>query len=296
MIDELRALAIFAETVKQGSFRKAAHSLMLSPSVVSYQVSGLEKKLGVALLYRSTRNLSLTSEGTALYQHALTMLEAAQSGLDKITDNKTQLSGELTITLSTALIKAPLSKQLAEFSLLHPALHLNLQYKDERSDLISEGVDFAIRARVMPDSTLKSKRIGEIKRLMVCASRYYLSQPTPRDPCDIARWNWISMAMMPNRRDLYNDQGQRHQLEYPSNFSVNSIAAMVEFCALGIGVATPPDYLVADDIATGNLVHLCPDWHVEPIPLYAVWPNNIPEQGLVRKLLDYLAHDEKATN
>ncbi|CAH9049400.1 HTH-type transcriptional regulator DmlR [Pseudoalteromonas sp. CIP111854] len=288
MIDELRALAIFAETVKKGSFRRAARSLGLSPSVVSYQVSNLEKKLHVALLYRSTRSLSLTSDGKALYQHALMMLEAAQSGLDTVTNNKEQLRGELTITLPTALIKAPLTQKLAQFSKHHPMLSLNLEYKDERSNLIEEGVDLAIRAGTMADSNLKSKRIGEIKRLIVCSSAFFKSQPKPIAISDIAHWNWISLAMLSNARMLKNNQGEHYKIEYKSNISVNSICAMVEMCEQGVGVATPPDYLVAELIASHSLVHLFPEWKVEDIPLYAVWPNNVPQQGLVKILLSYI--------
>jgi DNA-binding transcriptional LysR family regulator len=121
MIDELRSIAIFAETIKQGSFRAAAKELKLSPSVVSYQVTQLEKSVGTALIYRSTRHLSLTSEGTVLYQYALNMIQAAHQGLSQITLNKQELSGTLTLTLPSALIKSEISKKylnLANYTLV----------------------------------------------------------------------------------------------------------------------------------------------------------------------------------
>ena len=111
MIDELRAMAIFAETVKQGSFRGAAKVLHLSPSVISHHVSTLEKKVGTALIYRSTRKLSLTHEGEVLYKHASIMLEQAQTGLSKIIPDTLEPTGKLTITMPSVLsrvsLKAP---------------------------------------------------------------------------------------------------------------------------------------------------------------------------------------------
>ena len=115
MIDELRAMALFAETIKQGSFRGAAKVLNLSPSVVSYQISQLEQRLGSALIYRSTRKLSLTHEGEVLYTHALQMLDCAQQGLSKVAANAQELTGKLTITLLAALIRSPLNQQIARF-------------------------------------------------------------------------------------------------------------------------------------------------------------------------------------
>ena len=111
MIDELRAMAIFAETIKQGSFRGAAKELNLSPSVVSYQVTQLEKSVGTALIYRSTRQLSLTSQGKVLYQHATGMVQAAQQGLNQIILGQQELTGMLTLTLPSALIKSEISKK-----------------------------------------------------------------------------------------------------------------------------------------------------------------------------------------
>ncbi|BBN82550.1 transcriptional regulator [Pseudoalteromonas sp. A25] len=289
MIDELRALAIFAETIKHGSFRAAAKSLQLSASVVSYQISGLEQKLGVALLYRSTRQLSLTHEGEKLYQHAQAMLAAAQTGLSEINQSHEQLKGKLTVSLPTALIKAPISQKLAQFNKQFPNVTLHVHYKDERSDLISEGVDLALRAGDMPSSNLKSRRFGAIKRLMVCSKAYFQSQPPPEQISDLANWNWISLAMLPHRRSVLNGTGETQHIHYHSNFTVNSIEAMTELCLQGVGIATPPDYLVKDYIEQQKLVQLFPDWQVEDIPLYAVWPNNVPQQGLVKTLLSHLS-------
>ena len=288
MIDELRAIAIFAETIKQGSFRAAAKVLKLSPSVVSYQVSQLEEFIGTALIYRSTRKLSLTSEGTVLYEYALNMVQAAQQGLNQIALEKVELKGTLTVTLPSALIKSNISKKIAQFSKIHPYLNFKLFYTDDRQDLILQGIDLAFRAGEMDDSNLKSKRIGEINRKLVCSSDYFHSNMSPISPQSLTTWNWIKLDMLPNHRTLINSSGERCEINFESNISVNNVEAMTQLCINGAGIATPPDYLIEKEIENNTLIELLPNWQVDPIALYAVWPNNVFQNSSAKRLLDFL--------
>jgi len=288
MIDELRSMAIFAETIKQGSFRAAAKELKLSPSVVSYQVTQLEKSVGAALIYRSTRKLSLTSEGSVLYQYALEMLQAAQQGLNQVAFEKQELRGTLTLTLPSALIKSQITKRLALFSKLHPLLNFKLFYTDAREDLIHKGIDLAFRAGVMDDSNLKSKRIGEIKRKLVCSYDYFKKHKRPISPQDLTDWHWIKLDMLPNYRTLVSTSGEKQDIAFESNMSVNSVEAMTQLCINDAGIATPPDYLIEEEVNNKTLVELLPNWQVEPIPLFAVWPSNVFQNSSVKRLLAFL--------
>jgi len=288
MIDELRSIAIFAETIKQGSFRAAAKILKLSPSVVSYQVTQLEKSVGTALIYRSTRSLSLTSEGRVLYQYALTMIQTAHQGLNQVTLEKQELRGTLTLTLPSALIKSKISKKIAQFSKLHPYLNFKLFYTDNRQDLISKGIDLAFRAGSMNDSNLKSKRIGAIYRKLVCSYDYWQENKKPISPHDLTKWKWIKLAMLPNNRTLVSSTGEKCEISFESNISVNSVEAMTQLCINGAGIATPPDFLIEREIKNNDLVELLPNWQVEPIPLYAVWPSNTFQNSSAKRLLDFL--------
>ncbi|PKH87204.1 LysR family transcriptional regulator [Colwellia sp. Bg11-28] len=288
MIDELRAMAIFAETIKQGSFRAAAKELKLSPSVVSYQVTQLEKSVGTALIYRSTRKLSLTSEGGVLYQYALNMIQAAQQGLNQVAIEKQELRGTLTLTLPSALIKSEISKKISQFSKLHPFLNFKLFYTDDRQDLIHQGIDLAFRAGSMDDSNLKSKRVGEINRKLVCSYDYWKENIPPISPQDLTTWNWIKLDMLPNHRTLVNSAGEKCDIDFESNISVNNVEAMTQLCINGAGIATPPDYLIEKEIENNALVELLPNWQVESIPLYAVWPSNVFQNSSVKHLLEFL--------
>lgn len=288
MIDELRSMAIFAETIKQGSFRTAAKELKLSPSVVSYQVTQLEKSVGTALIYRSTRSLSLTSEGEVLYQHALNMIQAAHQGLNQVTSKRKELIGTLTLSLPSVLIKSDISKKIAQFSKLHPRLNFKLFYTDDRQNLIHKSIDLAFRAGEMDDSNLMSKRVGEIKRKLVCSYDFWKENEKPISPLDLTKWNWIKLDMLANHRILVNSDGEKSKINFKSNISVNSVEAMTQLCINGAGIATPPDFLIESEIENNILIELLPNWQVESIPLYAVWPSNVFQNSKTKRLLDFL--------
>lgn len=298
MIDDLRAIAIFAETVRQGSFRGAAKVLGLSPSVVSYHISQLEKHIGNALIYRSTRKISLTHEGETLYQHALDMLDAAQLGLSKVTPDNYQPSGKLLITLPSVLSHCAISEKIASFVKQHPQIDLNVLCTDTRQNLIEEGIDLAIRAGSMEDSALKSRCIGALQRRLVCSWDYWQqatkeSQSQCLDdkhltPKDLTHWQWIKLAMLPNSRSLTGPEGETVTIEFTSQTTVNNVELMTQFCRHGLGLATPPAFLVNKDIQAGTLVEVLPDWQVEPIPLYAVWPANVSINSNAKHFLNYL--------
>ncbi|WP_286233990.1 LysR family transcriptional regulator [Thalassotalea sediminis] len=294
MIDDLKSMAVFAEVVRFGSFRSAAKSLALSPSVISYHISQLETKLNTALLYRSTRSLSLTSQGEEFFQHVQTMLSSAQMGLDQIHTELGGLSGRLTISLPTALIRAPLTEKIVAFSNKHPQVDLSLHYTDEQQNIIAQGIDLAIRAGRLEDSGLKAKRIGEIERCLVCSEDYFAKHNKPIAPQNLMTWRWIKLSMLKNERTFTHHKHANAVVKYRHKIAVNSVDAMTELALLGAGLATPPSYLVKHHIESGKLIHVLPDWQIESIPLYALWPANIAKQSLTLQLLNFIQEIEYA--
>ncbi|WP_421863989.1 LysR family transcriptional regulator [Motiliproteus sp.] len=288
MIDDLRALAIFAELSRQGSFRATAERLGLSPSVVSYHLAQLEKRLGTALLYRSTRKIALTAEGRALQQHALAMLEAAQQGLEALDTEHDKIGGELRVSLPTALARGAVSEQLGQFHRRYPAIRLQLSYSDQRHDLLAEGIDLAIRAGSLPDSGMKAKPIGQIDRKLVCSPTLVETLGVAETPEQLRHWPWIRLKMMPARRTLIGPDGGRLELAFEAAVEVDSVEAMTDLCRVGVGLATPPTHLVEQALGRGELVEPLPDWRVEPIPLNAIWPANAGPRSNSRRLLDFL--------
>lgn len=287
LIDDLRAMAIFAETIKQGSFKGAANKLNLSPSVVSYHVSQLEARVGNALIYRSTRKLSLTSEGEVLFRHAETMLGAAELGLGLVSANRETPSGVLRITVPTSLTRGALATRLAAFKLAFPDIELIVTYTDTRQDLIEGAIDLAVRVGRMGDSALMARHIGEMERKLVCSPAYYEAQPKPEKPEDLGGWDWIRHSMLPGKRTLV--KGEEHvSLHFSSSISVNNVDAMAQLSLQGLGLSTPPVSFVEHMIESGDLVEVLPNWTVESIPIYAVWPGNVSSASNAKLLLNHL--------
>jgi len=284
MIDDLRAITLFVKTVDAGSFRACARQFNLSPSVVSQQIRSLELKYGVTLLYRSTRKLTLSQEGQHFYDKAQSMVHSAHDALNTLSQTAEQPSGKINLTMPAGLIKSPLMKKVSDFCHTHPHIQLDLHFTDKRVDMIAEGVDLALRVGQMRDSSLKSRKLGEIGRKLVCAPSYLKTHPPAHHPKDLHAWDWIKMKMMPPKRILLDQSGQPYAIPFQAQIEVDNVDAMTELTRQGLGLSTPPDYLVHESLKDGSLVEILPDWSPEPLPLYAVWP----ESGLRRHLTGLL--------
>ena len=182
MINDLKSMAIFAEVIQQGSFRKAGRALSLSPSVISYHISQLEDKLGSALIYRSTRKLTLSNEGELFYQQVLKMLDAASQGIELLSRNQTEPSGKISLSLPTALSNSALNHRIARFALKYPKVKLDISYSDTRTDIIDKRVDLTIRAGGLENSDFKSVKLDELKRILVCSPEFYSRHTVPHNP------------------------------------------------------------------------------------------------------------------
>ncbi len=289
MLDELRQIAIFAKTVDHGSFRSAAKALKLSPSVVSHHVAQLEQSLGTALLYRSTRNLSLTPDGERLLESAHAMVEAAESGLQLISNQSEQPSGVLRITMPAIFSQSVLMEHLAEFAHEYQKVELSLDLSESRRDLILDGFDIAIRAGEMKDSSLKAQKLFQFNRQLVASASYIESHPTPDSPTDLSNWDWLELAPVPYIKTEFRSGRKRQTVQKKkSRISVNNAQALSQLARAGAGLAIIPEYFAKPYIETGELKHVLTDWAVAPINVFAVWTSNAPKNGLVKHLVKYL--------
>lgn len=290
MLDQLRQIAIFAKTVDHGSFRAAARSLRLSPSVVSHHVTQLEQKLGTALIYRSTRKLSLTPDGERLLAAARVMLEAAETGLQDVSNQPQQLSGMLRVTVPAVLAQSKFVDQIAAFAAKFPNVRLSLDFSDVRRELIGDGFDVAIRMGWLEDSALKARKLFDVDRRVVVASAYLESRRPPASPRDLTDWDWIELAPVWHKKPEFKNGSKRMEIARPeSQISVNDAQALHRLARLGAGLAIIPDFLIEADVDAGALQVVLPQWTVPSVGVYAVWPSNAPRDGLVKKFVESLA-------
>ena len=289
MLNHLRAIYIFVKAVELGSFRATAKALSLSPSVVSYQISRLEEDLEVALLYRSTRRLALTSEGRELYDRMAALVAGAERGVDQLTAALTEPVGRLQVTLAASFSREHITRQIAAFARLHPRVELSVRFSDEQKDLIAEGFDLAIRSGPITDSSLHARKLFSLERLLVASPRYLAGQPRAENPEELSDWEWIWLSVTANHREFrHRESGERRRVKLNKRVTVNDGYAMCAFAVEGLGLLTSPDYLVEEYLRQGQLVEVLPEWRVDPIDVYAIWPPNSPRTGLTRRFVDHL--------
>ena len=290
MIDRLRQLAIFAKTIDHGSFRGAARELRLSPSVVSHHISQLEEHLGVALIYRSTRKLTLTREGERLLSATRKMLEAVEGELLDLSVSANEPSGELRLTVPSVLTQSLFTDAIAQFSLAYPRIRLFLDFSDSRRELIDDGFDIAIRMGAGAANSATSRMLFGVERKLVASSDYLAKRPSISEPRELLDWDWLLLAPVHNAPLPFKKSGSRPVTIKPKARIFSSDAqALYRLARAGAGLAIVPEFLTTDDLAAGRVSHVLPDWTLKEIDVFAVWPSNAPKNGLIRLILEELS-------
>lgn len=289
MIDALRSLAVFAKVAEHGSFRAAARDLSLSPSVVSHHVSELEGRLSLPLLYRSTRRVALTPDGEKLVVAAREMVDAAERGLDAVTGRSAMPTGTLRFTAPAFFAETGFCRELAAFSSEHPGVRLAVSFTDAPRDLLRDGLDLAFRVGRLEDSTHKTRRLADMKRLLVASPRYLEGRRTPKTPRDLAGWGFVQLASRPAEVTLSAPGKKPVSITFDPKVSVDSAAAIRQLVLAGAAIATLPELLVRADLARGRLVPLLPAFRSPVLGVHAVWPNNAQRATLTLRFIDFLA-------
>ena len=282
MIDRLRQMAIFARIIDHGSFRGAARELRLSPSVVSHHVSQLEENLGVALIYRSTRKLPLTLEGRRLLAATHKMLDAVEGELADLTASANAPSGELRVTVPSVLSQSHFTEQIAEFSKAYPRIKLFLDFSDTRRALIDDGFDIAIRMGAKAKSSATSRKLFSVKRKLIASADYLATRPEPESPKDLADWDWLALTPTGNVPvGFKNTGGAQATIKPEAHIYANDAQALYRLARAGAGCAIVPEFLANDDVDKRVMKHVLPDWELNTIDVFAVWPANAPKHGLI---------------
>ncbi|MEY8096929.1 LysR family transcriptional regulator [Falsihalocynthiibacter sp. S25ZX9] len=290
MIDRLRQMAIFAKTIDHGSFRGAARELHLSPSVVSHHISQLEEHLGVALIYRSTRKLTLTNEGQRLLAATRNMLDAVEGELLDLSATAGEPSGELRITLPSVLSLSHITDQIAAFSLEYPRITLTVDFSDTRRALIDDGFDLAIRMGPSSKNSATSRTLFEVRRVLVASKDYLSTRTVGNDPMALTDWEWLALAPVQNvPLSFRNKDGETMKIKPTPHMFTNDAQALHRLAHAGAGLAIVPEFLVAPDIDNGTMEIVLPEWELRPISVFAEWPANAPKHGLIHLALNVLS-------
>jgi len=288
-------MAVFRKVVETGTFRVAAKALDLSPSVVSHHVTQLEANLGSALLYRSTRKISLTSDGHRLFDASTKMIEAAQAGLDAIRSHTKQPAGRLKIAVTGAVFEnPPYVDRIVAFAKAHPNVDLSVSFSDQKVELIVSAFDAAVRIGWLEDSRYKTRKLCDIGRALVASPDYLADKKLPKKVEDLETFDWIKLGQFPVTKQLISKSSEVPSMRPKGAIEVDSAASLRRMALSGMGVACIPRCLVAPDIMQGRLAELKPRWDLTSAGAHVVWPSNVAEGSLTMRFVNFLAKQMKA--
>jgi DNA-binding transcriptional LysR family regulator len=270
---DLNDIAVFVRVAQLGSFSRAAHALGMPVSTVSRRVGALEDQLGVTLLQRTTRKLSLTVQGRAYLDECGEPLAQLYDAERALTQTQTQPEGLLRISVPFLFGHAPFYDFLSSFMKKHPRIEVELYVTNAMLDLIAENIDVAIRFGSLSDSTLISQRIGTSVRYLVAAPAYLADHAPPKKIEDLATHKCIVLNGRNNQAEWQLVKGRRLAKVHVSGpFSGRDFDSVSAFVYRGHGVGLLPSDLCNEKIANGELVRLLPEWSSPEIFIHVVYP------------------------
>jgi DNA-binding transcriptional LysR family regulator len=294
-VDQIASLALFARVVQHRSFSAAAREAGLAKSAVSRRIAELERTLGVRLLHRTTRTLSLTEEGVRVHEHARALVASADAVQDVVGVATGAVRGTLRLNATGVFSQLYLTSAVVRFLALQPEVEVHLSTDDRLVDVVEGGFDVVFRIGRLTDSSLVARRLGT-DRLVVCASPEYLARAgTPRVPADLLRHACLHYALVSRAAEWRFRQGNRTlEVSTRGAFSCTDGLSLRAALLAGGGLAAVPSMLVAEDVAAGRL-HLVLEGarHVE-FGIHAVTAHRTHVPPRVRALLDFLGTDFRA--
>ena len=285
---------MFLRVLDLGSITAAAHSLDLSVAVASQRLKRLERELGVRLLHRTTRRLHPTPEGVALAERGRVLVEDLESLGAGLREAATEIAGTLRVTLSASFGRQHVSPLLPKFLARHPKLRLSVHLSDQVVDLVSEGFDLAIRIGAMEDSQLVARRIAANRRVLCASPDYLRRRGQPQVPQDLQNHECLLLFGSSGRQDvwrLHDAQGKEMPVRVQGRFESNLGELLRDASVAGEGIAIHSLWHVADDLRTGRLQVVLPDFPLATTAISAVMPQRRQVPPRVRAFVDFLVEE-----
>jgi DNA-binding transcriptional LysR family regulator len=299
-MQDLNDLVYFAEVAEQMGFAAAGRRLGVPKSKLSRRVAELEARLGVRLLQRTTRKLSLTQAGELYLRHCLAMRDAAEAADEAMHQARTEPHGTVKVVCPVTLAQSTVGPLLGAFLARYPQVRVNMEVSNRVVDLVEEGVDVALRVRRSLDDSgsLVVKNLGPTQGLLVASPLQISRQGAPKDAQDLSRLDTVSMSALDGKASwrLVGLGGHSLSLQHQPRLVADDLATLKHAVLSGTGMCVLPDYLCADELRDGRLVHVLPGWGPETAIVHAVFPSRRGMVPAVRRFLDFLGERIHAEN
>ncbi len=288
-MDRLKSMEVFSRVVEAGSFAAAAEQMAMSRAMASKHVMELEDRLGVKLLNRTTRRLSLTEGGRMFVDRAREILAAIEELETTVTSQQVDPKGVLRVNAPMTFGRLHVAPALPDYCQRYPKVSVEITFNDRQIDLVEEGVDVAIRIGALQDSSMIARKLGET-RMVVCAAPAYLeTAPKLDDPEDLKDHNCLIYTLWSQVSDwVLEGVGGRRTVRVDGNLRTNNGETISEAAVAGMGVIIQPSFIVDPHLATGQLVEVLHGWRAPTIGLYAVYSPTKHVSAKIRSFLDFL--------
>ena len=287
-MDQIKQIESFVNSATRGSLSAAARFEGITPAVIGRRLDALEARLGVKLLLRTTRRLSLTFEGQAFLEDCQRILNELANAEAAVSLGGIRASGHLKISAPAGFGRRHVAPLVATFMADNPGLRVTLDLTDRVVDLLNEGVDCAVRIGELADSSLISRMLGEMQRAVVASPAYLAQHGTPLTPADLHVHNCLSLGQQRGWTLRETPGGASLSIRVAGNFECNDGAVLHEWALAGKGLAWRSIWEIGSDLKSGRLVSVLDDFAAPPMGIYALFPQRRHLPLRVRLFVDQL--------
>jgi DNA-binding transcriptional LysR family regulator len=289
-VDKLKQIETFVAVATKGSLTAAARAEGVAPAIIGRRIDALEERLGVKLLVRTTRRISLTEEGSAFLENCQRLLADLHNAEASVSAGGVKASGHLRITAPAGFGRRLVAPLIPEFLDRHPEVTLSLDLTDRLVDLVNEGYDCAVRVGDLTDSSLVSLRLADNRRVCVASPEYVRRFGAPTTPADLARHHCLAYASVGSqpRGWVFQSDGQIMHVRVSGRMDCTDGAVLHQWCLQGRGIAWRSFWEVGDDLREGRLVALLEDYAAPPNGIFALFIQRKFQPLRLRVWLDYL--------
>ncbi len=291
-MQDLNDFYYFVKTVEHGGFAPASRALGLPKSKLSRRIAGLEQRLGVTLIYRSTRQFKVTEIGQTFLTHCKAMLIEADAAQEAIEFSRAEPCGTIRLTCPIALLHVHIGPALADFMLKYPKVNIHLEASNRRVDVVGEGVDVAIRVRPAPleNSDLVLRVLSERGLCLMASPDLIQRYGQPSHPLELSSWPSLGLGEPQHQYawTLFGPDGEQVSVPHHPRYVTTDMIALRNAALKGVGVVQLPSLMVTGQIKDGSLVHLLPQWQPKRDIIHLVYPSRRGMLPAVRALVDFL--------
>ncbi|MET4665197.1 LysR family transcriptional regulator [Sphingomonas sp. PvP056] len=287
-LPDLEAWAIFASVVEHRSFSGAADAIGVSKATVSKAVTRLEAHLGQSLFHRTSRRLTLTENGKGLAEHAARILAEANAAEEAALDAANAPTGLVRVAAPMSLGLLAIAPVIADFLVLNPGIQIDLHLSDARVDIVAEGFDIALRIATLPDSSLRSRKLADMRMHVVAAPAYLALHGRPTHPGQLGEHRCFAYTNVTAPWRFVGADGTEVSVRLNGPLATNSGEAMLPALRRGLGIAMLPEFIVAEDLKAGRIEIILADWAPHTGALHLMTPPGTLRPARVEGLIAFL--------